>query len=108
MYSRLYTSPIRAPTPEQKTVDPRAWIRQDFENPEPDEKMKSAKKALLAKLDEVSRGMFNCRSVFIKVPVVMDTVMFLGITISSEKNIAISSLTIFWYKTVSVKRGQNK
>ncbi|XP_041455453.1 SLAIN motif-containing protein 2-like isoform X5 [Lytechinus variegatus] len=49
----LYTSPIKIASPEQKCISPYDWIRQDFENPTRDQE--SAKKCLLAKLDEVSR-----------------------------------------------------
>lgn len=53
----LYTSPIKVASPEQKCVSPYDWIRQDFENPTRDQE--SAKKCLLAKLDEVSRANRN-------------------------------------------------
>ncbi|KAJ8028789.1 SLAIN motif-containing protein 2 [Holothuria leucospilota] len=55
--SWLYTSPLKAPTPDQKSVSPYDWIRQDFEKPNYD--MESARKSLLAKLDEVSRANRN-------------------------------------------------
>eukprot|EP00057_Strongylocentrotus_purpuratus_P027037 XP_011681511.1 PREDICTED: SLAIN motif-containing protein 2 isoform X4 [Strongylocentrotus purpuratus] len=53
----LYTSPIKPASPEQKCVSPYDWIRQDFEHPTRDQE--SAKKCLLAKLDEVSRANRN-------------------------------------------------
>ncbi|XP_072170742.1 uncharacterized protein [Diadema setosum] len=53
----LYTSPIKVATPEQKSVSPYDWVRQDFEHPTRDQE--SAKKSLLAKLDEVSRANRN-------------------------------------------------
>ena len=46
-------SPKR-PSPAQQRISPAKWVRQEFEHPSPE--VETAKRSLLYKLDEVSRG----------------------------------------------------
>ncbi|XP_038055573.1 SLAIN motif-containing protein 2-like isoform X3 [Patiria miniata] len=77
--SWLYVSPLRALTPEERSINVYDWIRQDLDHPS--EEMESAKRSLQAKLDELSRAQRNSmgpNALVIQQPVMVDASVGVG------------------------------